>query len=69
MTSTLQIKNLEADMARMSLADNTYKQQHMDDVYVTGNIVRVAAINLPAFIDETDSSPENQLPVSSPACL
>jgi len=37
----------------MSTADNTYSYQHMDNTYVTGNVVRVAPISLPAFIKET----------------
>ena len=53
------------------MTDNTYNHEYTDDTYVTGNLARVAAINLPGFIKETDeSSAENQMqagPLSHPS--
>ena len=50
------------DMAPISMTDNTYNYQHLDSTYVSGNVVRVAPINLPSFIKETvPSGPEEKL--------
>jgi hypothetical protein len=38
----------------MSMTDNKYNYQHIDNTYVTGNVVKVASISLPAFIKETN---------------
>lgn len=53
--SNSQYQSAISDINSISATDNTINYQHMDDTYISGNLVRVA---LPSFIKETNPSIE-----------
>jgi len=47
---------LPSDIASISAVNSNNDYQHMDDSYITGNVVKTSVISLPSFIHESEPS-------------
>ncbi len=50
-------------MAQVDVSDNIYKYPEIESHYISGNVVKVNAVNLPLFVD-TKSTPSVRQPLS-----